>query len=213
MSKFITAAALIAIAGAAQADVIASFSFENLESSYDLGAQTLSTTSKGSSTGSVSRFIDPAGDADFGAGSADFALTLQVSNIAGNAADGLGTLLIRDLNGDSITADIHGTFSYVPIFGSTGIIFFNGVIGDLVFNDISGDGEFNGQTMSFSSDFSGTGLNAFSGAIQRLEINSMGFFTNGWSNLLAEVDGQIVPTPGVLGLLAASGLVGIRRRR
>jgi hypothetical protein len=200
-------------AGTAHAQLIASFSYENLVSSYDAGAQVLSTTIGADSTGSVSRLLAPAGTADFDVGSAAYSLDLNVSAVGIDGAMGSGSMVATDLNGDTLTANVDGEFSFVPIGGSgLGAIFFDGALSDVFFNDNSGDGMFDGDTSSFGLDFSDAGPAPYSGGIQRLQISDVMFFDQDFGNRLAEVDGQIVPAPGALGLLGL-GLLASRRRR
>jgi hypothetical protein len=205
---------LLASGGVAQAGLVASFSYENLASNYDAGSQTLTTQTMASSTGSVTRELNPAGFADFGQGSADYALELEVSNVMIDGATGVGSMVASDLNGDTLTADVSGDFEFVP-FGGTGlgIIFFNGSLSNVFFNDVSGDGSFDGDTSAFGLDFSAAGGGPFTGGIQRLQISEAQFFDGDFGNMLAEVDGQIIPAPAGTALLTLMGIGVARRRR
>jgi hypothetical protein len=209
--------ALITLAGVAAGTqagaLLGSFSFENLDSNFDVGSSFLTTVDAEDSTGSVSRLVDPSGTADFGMGFADFELGLQVTNIVGDTADGSGTLAITDTTGDTLTADVQGDFTFVDLTGSgQGTLFFNATLSNLLFNDNSGDGEFNGQNGAFGTDFSGFGPPPFVGALQRLQITDVNFFDTTWGNKLSEIDGQFVPAPTGLALLAMTGVAARRRR-
>ena len=209
----------IALGGAALAgtsasgQILASFSYSSLDSSYDSGSQVLTTASGSVSTGEFVRQLAPTGMAMFAQGDADFMMDIAVSNVNAMAgtADGVGTITLTDLDGDTITANVAGTFSRLPVVGSVSVLFFNAMMSDLTF--ASDDGFFNGTTGSASVDFSSTGLETFPGALVRLEITTANFFTGSFSGGFAEVDGQIVPTPGTASLIALSGLVVARRRR
>jgi len=209
----------IAIGGAALAgssasgQILASFSYSSLDSSFDAGSQVLTTASGSASTGEFVRQLAPVGMAMFDQGDASFMMDLAISNVdqMAGTADGIGTITLTDLDGDTITANVAGTFTRLPIIGSVSVLFFNALMTDLTF--VSDDGFFDGTVGSASVDFSSTGLETFPGALVRLEITTAGFFTSSFSGGLAEVDGQIVPTPGTASLIALSGLIVARRRR
>jgi len=204
------------IGTASAGSLLSSFSYENLHSSYTSGTNLLTASATLDSTGSVSRLTGPSSPstAMFNTGSANFTLDITVSNIGATTADGAGTMTATDLNGDTLTAVVDGSFSYHPLVGPIGIIFFDGELNDVFFNDISGDGEFNGDGgTKFSTDFSAFGQQPFFGGIQRLQVGTSGFFLDDWTSELAEVDGQIVPTPGSMVMLGVATLAAARRRR
>lgn len=208
---------VLVMAGAATTagagSLLGSFSYENLDSDYNIGTGQLLTTADALSTGSVSRLVAPAATAEFAAGSASMVLDLTVSNIVAGSADGLGTVTLTDLTGDTVTADVDGEFTFVPIVGSTGVLFFDGVLTNVFFNDNSGDGLFDGNAVAFDTDFSAFGSEPFVGAIQRLQVTDVNFFETSWGNRLSEVDGQIIPAPAGVAMLGLGALVAGRRRR
>jgi len=200
----------IFFAAAASGQVALSMSFENLESSFDADTSVLATSSVGESTGSVTRRVSGPTQAAFGAGDADFSLELTISNIGGTTADGNGSFTVTDLDGDTFTGDVAGTFNFVPTGpGARGVLFFGGTVDGASFT--SDDGTFDGTVGSFDTDFPGNDI--FSGALQRLELSAPNFFERSFSGGVAEVDGQFVPAPASLALLGLGGLAATRRRR
>lgn len=214
MSKAIVISAIVAAASAAVAGpLVGTFSYENLESNYNAGTGSLVTTANLLSTGSVSRLVGPTSTARFNQGFASFTLDLTVSNVVGSTADGNGTVIGTDLDGDTFTANVDGNFLYVPVVGPIGIVFFDGIMSNFFFNNESGDGTFDGNSSLISTDFTGIASQPFLGGIQRLSVGNIGFFDTSWSTQLAEVDGQIIPAPAVLAGLGLSLAVAGRRRR
>lgn len=212
---------MVLAAGTASADVIATFGYTDLNGSYtatDASNGVFSAVASSmpglSSSGDVSRNAAPGGTAEFATGFishgtfADVAINLSVSITGANEAVGSGTIVITDVDGDTLTADIAGEW-VSPGFG---IVFFSGLMNNVYFNDNGAlDGTFDGSTGSFDMDLPGTP--PYIGAFSQLFIRfNQGFFTSNFTGQTVSVDGQIVPAPGALALIGVAGLVARRRR-
>lgn len=210
---------LIAAAGfamSANATVIATFNYTDLDGSYDHGAGKFSAVAQDSgafqSAGDVTRLLAPGGTAQFEPGfintvGGNFTITISVFNIVGLTADGAGSFEITDIDGDKITGDINGNW----LSPGAGIVFFNGLLSNVQFT-AGGDGDFKG---SGPGSFDITDLaGIYSGALVQLFTRvGGGFFNSSFSGVSALVSGDIVPAPGTLALLGLGGLAAIRRRR
>lgn len=163
---------------------------------------------------SVSAVIPPLGDADFDAGfvaggsSADLSISL---NVAPSGTDATGTITITDADGDTLTADITGTFD----FGTPGAVFFNAALADGNLNDVSaGNSDFNGSS-SGSFPLSALSDNDVDGAFSMLfpRSGTADIFGSSFSDTPVLGNGFLVPAPGSAALLALGGLAAVRRRR
>lgn len=208
--------ALIALAGAttfAAADVIATYSYTDLDGAYDGSTFTAdgAATSDLSSTGDVSLLVGAKGTAEFttgfaGLAPADVAISMAISNVTGNTADGVGTVILTDTDGDTITADFTGSWNIINPFG---FMFFSGSSANYAFSDNGQlDGRFNGTAGSFAID---NLLSFYDGAISLL-LQTPGGFATVFDDVSTQADGLLVPTPGVLAI-AGVGLAGMARRR
>ena len=223
ISKVISVSTLIAVAGFASADVIVSYSFTDLDGSFDAMSSTFTASatdmiSGGSldTGGDVSRLLDIPRTAGFESGFlafgtfADVQISLNVTNITQTSADASGTVTITDLGGDTLTADVSGSWTILNPFG---FMFFSGVSENYTFADNNDtDGEFNGTNGFFDiSDLVG---NQYDGAVSLLLQNPGGFGAD-FSGVSTEGDGVLVPTPGsvLIGSLGALGMIIPRRRR
>jgi uncharacterized protein (TIGR03382 family) len=166
------------------------------------------------SGGDVTRLSAPNGTAQFDTGfvsqanSANFALSLSVLNNDGDFADGAGSFTITDLNGDTVTGSISGTW----VRGGLNQTFFNGDLANVQLNNISGDGLFNGNLGSFDLNLGFPGI--FEGALVQLFLRpSADFFGTDFSLVSTQVSGEIVPTPGAAALMGLAGVAALRRRR
>lgn len=216
----IIASAGLAIAGSASADVLASFGYTDLNGTYSpinalSGTFTANASSGALQTGGdVTRLAGPGGTAQFDTGfmslatSANVQINLSVVKTAALEGTGIGTLVITDIDGDTLTADLGGLWQS-PGFG---IVFFSGAMNNVFFNDNGAlDGTFNGVTGSFGMDLPGNP--PYFGAFSQLYIRfGGGFFTSGFTGQTVSADGQIVPAPGALALVGIAGLVARRRR-
>ncbi len=220
VAAFSAAAVVGGLCTAASADdALISFGFTDLSTAFDVNTSLLTASSVDfgnlSSGGDVSRLIGSLGDAEFDSGFESlgtlghFDLSMSISNVMIDTADGLGTIQITDANGDTITSDISGDWSLVG-----GIFYvFSGVLDNVFVNDNSGDGLFDGPSGgSFSTSF--LSPQPFNGAAVYLYFGKPGgFFSKDFSGVSGEIAGEIVPAPGAAALLGLSGLVAMRRRR
>jgi hypothetical protein len=219
MSRLNTA--LVVVAGAAAATVaspdpaVLSYTYSDLNGSFDLSASQFTAVADASTSGDVTRLDGPTDevaefDADFVSGPdlSNAVFTIDVSNIGLFTADGVGTFELTDTNGDLITGDMTG--SWFRDLG--GNIFYQGTIANAGTTDVSGDMLFNGSTQgSFSTVFSSSPLD---GAIVVLAFDpAPAFFTEDFDNIATLISARLVPTPGTAGLLAIGGLAAARRRR
>ncbi len=207
--------ALIALAGAttfAAADVIATYSYTDLDGAYDGSTFTAdgSATANLASTGDVSLLAGAMGTAEFDTGfaglaPADVAISMAISNVTGNTADGVGTVILTDTDGDTITANFSGSWNIINPFG---FMFFSGSSTNYAFSDNGQlDGRFNGTSGSFAID---NLLSFYDGAISLL-LQTPGGFATVFDDVSTQADGLLVPTPGVLAI-AGVGLAGMARR-
>jgi hypothetical protein len=217
----VIASAGVAFAGTASADVISTFGFTDLNGSYapinaTMGTFTAVADSVGAiqTGGDVTRNAGPGGTAQFDTGfmsmatSADVQITLDVLKTGSTEGTGSGTLVITDVDGDTITATIDGLWQS-PGFG---VVFFSGLMEEVYFNDNgAADGTFNGISGSFDMDLPGNP--PYLGAFSQLYIRfGGGFFGSAFTGQTVSADGQIVPAPGALALVGIAGLVSRRRR-
>lgn len=212
---------LVLAAGTASADVIATFGYTDLNGSYtatDANGGVFTAVASDlpglSTSGDVTRNAAPGGTAEFDAGFmslgtlADAVINLSVNITGVNQATGAGTVVLTDVDGDTMTADIAGDW----ISPGFGVVFFSGLLNNVFFNDNGvGDGTFNGITGGFDMDLPGTP--PYIGAFSQLYIRfNQGFFTSNFTGQTVSADGQIVPAPGALALVGVAGLFARRRR-
>lgn len=224
----VLAAAVASIAGSAAAqEIVVSYNYTNLKSSYTSAAGfTARATNLAPdmvTSGFVTRNVAPNGSSLFPAGfagalgAADFSVNLSVDNLIGNMADGTGTFTAVDLDGDVLSGTIVGNSFDGPLSGwrSFGpFVSFSGLIQSAAFTPaVPGSTTFDGAAGSF--DFSTVpGGPVFTGAFVLLFTQSSGgLFTGSFDNIPSEVSAQLVPTPGSAALLAAGGVFLARRRR
>ncbi|USN99638.1 MAG: hypothetical protein H6810_02965 [Phycisphaeraceae bacterium] len=216
LSKSIALTAIAAAAGLASAGVIASYSYTDLAGSYDVQSSTFSAAATDNGTlftgGDVSLLTGPKGTAQFdtgffGAGVANVSIIMSVSNITSTSADGVGQVVLTDLDGDTLSADFFGSWN---IFNPIGFMFFSGATENYVFTDNGDqDGFFDGTTGGFS--MAGLLGNTYEGAISLL-LQSPGSFSHNFARVSTEGDGLLIPAPSVLAL-AGLGLMTSARRR
>lgn len=221
MLKFtlVAAAAMATLTGTAQADTtILSFTFSDLNGQYSSNSGHFNALGVNvaplQSQGDVSRVNLPSpGSASYGApGSAAGRVNVDVlvSGVLGSTANGNGSIVITDVDGDTLHADVNGQFI------TNGLaVFFNGTLSNIGWTD-NGilDGTFDGPTggsipLSFSP-----APPPYLGAIVQLYIGDTGnFFVHDFAGISTQVSGVVVPAPASLALLGLSGLVAGRRRR
>lgn len=206
-------AALLGAAGAADAALVSTFGFTDLNASWD--GQTFHALSLGAlpTGGDVTDHTGLPSSATFESGFigvqnlADVTFRMDVSNITANSADATnGRIVIRDLDNDVLSGSFEGTWSYQFGFG-----FFDGYISSASYND-AGNGLFEG------TDGSGawaTPDGEYIGAISFL-VEMPEWFSDAANieRLNASADGMLVtPAPSSVGLLALGGMIATRRRR
>jgi len=209
------AVAALGIASVASADAILSYTYSDLDGSYDANTALFNAKAGLLTSGDVTRLTGGGGTAEFNSGfygfdSADYTLTIDVTNNNGSTADGQGSFSVTDANGDTITGLVEGTW----IKGAFGTVFFNGQLSNVFINNNSGDAKFDGSTAgAFSTNFQGP-IAPFEGALVQLFSSSAGeFMTKSFSGVPTLVSAEIVPAPGTIALALAGGAVAFRRRR
>lgn len=219
ISRTVIGTALIAATGLAGAEVVVSYSFTDLNGSYDDASQVFTANAADNaileSGGDVSSLIGSKGTAQYdtgflGLGSNDVAISFDVSNISAVGAESIGTIVITDADGDTLTATVEGFWA---IFDTFGFMFFSGISTDYAFTDNgAADGEFNGISGSFDT----TALDNifYDGAISLLLQNQGGFSAGDFREVSTQADGVLIPTPGVLAIagLGIFGMAAGRRR-
>ncbi len=211
------AAALIATCSSvASAEDVLSFTYSDLDGSFDAASSVFTAVDDADTDGDVTRLIAPIGDvffagtlADGGFGlSAAFDLSLTLSDITQLDADGVGMLTITDLTGDQITADVIGNWVY------NGSANFVGLLDNVAIIDQTGDGTFDGNggssfSLIFPDELAGNTIALAFGA----------WFTDpagapqGFSGATTLASGAVVPEPTTLALMALAGLASVARRR
>ena len=201
----------------AAADIVASYSFTDLNGSYDSQSQLFSANAFNdvdfSSGGDVSLLTGTKGTAQydtgfFGFGDADVSVQLEVFNITSTSADSGGIVTVTDADGDTLTASIFGSWNIINPFG---FMFFNGTTTDFSFSDNGDqDGTFNGIAGSF--DLAGLTDRLFDGAVSIILQNPGGFLGGDFDGVSTQTDGILIPAPGVLAL-AGVGVLGMATRR
>jgi hypothetical protein len=212
-------AALAAGSTFAAADVVVSYSFTDLDGSFDAASGTFSAFAENSgdlqSGGDVSSLVGDKGTAQydtgfFGLGDLNVEIQLEVFNITSSSADAGGVINITDLDGDTLSASVSGTWDILSPFG---FMFFTGTSSDFTFTDNGDlDARFNGATGSF--DLASLSNQVFDGAVSIILQNFGGFSGGSFSGASTQSDGILVPTPGAIAI-GAMGVAGmaIRRRR
>jgi MYXO-CTERM domain-containing protein len=221
-SIIISAAALSTIAGAAHADLAATFGYTDMGADWDQGSSTLNIgaaeTGALSTSGDITNYLGAgfpttalfnSGFAD-GSTSADSQFSMDLSNITATSADASGSFTLTDINGDTLSGTFVGTWTNQFGFG-----FFDGQIVAASYNETeSGNSIFEGnagQTFVVPTD-------ALTGGLSML-LQMPEWFDSQAGDFQArttQLDGilvQAVPTPGSLALLGLGGLATTRRRR
>jgi hypothetical protein len=204
---------VLAVAGTAHAAPVLTFTFSDLVAAFDDDAGSFVVNEGALTSGDVTRTLGPIGTADYPKGFSTFGtaagvtIDLSIGPIGVNTADATGTIRFADPTGDTITGNVDGTFIF-----NGGFVFFNGALDTVVFGP-SADGVFDGFDLAGfdSSDFEPS--NPLSGSIVQLFFEGSGFFAESFTNRSVQASGVLIPSPGALGVLAAGGVLAIRRRR
>jgi hypothetical protein len=206
---------VLGAAAAANADAILSFGFTDLNGTFQSGTSQFTATGVNAgalhTAGNVNRLQSPnPGTAQYDPGTAAGLVnfSLAVSNVTANSATGTGTMSILDSGGDSLTANINGTFTL-----QAGAVFFNGAISNPAFTDNGTlDGQFNGPSGgSFPLTFA-PAPGPYTGAVVQLFFAPGSFFTTSFGGVATQLTGSIIPAPATLGVLVGA-LAFSRRRR
>ncbi|HRQ71797.1 MAG TPA: hypothetical protein PLU35_02085 [Phycisphaerales bacterium] len=212
---FGAAAALFCAQHAAGQTPIISYTYSDLDGSFDVSTMMFDAKVVSNTSGDVTRLVGGGGTAEFNAGdwgsTAGYMLSLKVGPIDPNGdRSGSGTFVSTDAFGDTISGLVDGRW----IDGGNGVVFFNGYLENVLIADNSGDSRFDGTTSGhFATNFQGP-IAPFSGAIVLLQIqNPPDFFGSDFSGVPTLVSALIVPSPGALALALACGTLAVRRRR
>lgn len=218
------ALATLTLSGVASADVIMTMTYDDLGGTYAASSPTAGmftaravSTAALRSQGNVSR-IDPDESALFDTGfkaavglQSDFVVNISVLKAlpTSTTALGSGRFTATDVDGDTITGDLDGTWLRL----GPGFIAFNGSITNVALNDTGEpDGIFNG-TGGTGMHMNLAGAAPYEGALVALVFGASDFFTRTVETPRATgITAQIVPAPGAVALAGLGGLL-IRRRR
>lgn len=217
------AIAIAAVAGgisAANADIVVTFTYDDLVGSFNStgpGAGNFSAIAGNDSAGEVSRIDGNPGSASFGVGfvngadASDFTLNLAVNVVIPNLlGTGVGSFTSTDADGDTISGSISGDFIFDLV---NGFIFFNGTLSNVFIADNGAqDDSFDGSQLG-SFQISGMGAQPYEGALTQITFGASSFFTQNFSDAATGLTAQIVPAPGAVALLGMGALVAGRRRR
>ena len=198
------------------------FSFSGIRSVFD-GVDTFSVSvnkSPGTTTsGNVTRQELPTSDMAyffnfgwFSPSPGDFSLSMELTNISASYADGIGSFVITDIDGDTIIGDIMGT--WIPT-GTDNT--FAGTMSNVRFIDTgTPDGSFDGHLGSVQMDFISS---PWCGTLIELSSGGTWFYNGDYDSaaggVTASVVGpQSVPVPvavllGIIGL----GVAGLKLRK
>jgi uncharacterized protein (TIGR03382 family) len=222
-TRILIAAAAGSVATIATADVaVSTFTFSDLSSEYftaDGQSGVYTARAAAATSGDVTRVMGPglAETAEYtpafandDSSLADVIFEMNISNVTALTADGAGSFMITDLDGDSVSGSLDGTWSRA--FAGAPILFFNGTLSDVIF-DNAGDGLFEG-TDGVGFDLTPALLGTtFEGGLVQVSFGVSSFFDESFEGFNSQFSGTIVPTPGALALLGLSGGILARRRR
>ncbi len=208
-------AALLLVTAPASAQMpILTYGFTDTSAAFtlnpDMVSGTYSAVADSDTDGDVTRPLPVSDTAyfeqDFTGGMADFVLSMAITGIGAGTANGSGSFTITDVDGDTITGNISGTWNQLAgIFAS-----FEGALSNVTVT--SNDGMIHGTTGSFAADLSDVGGPApYPGAIVLLMLPG-NWFTANFSNANTLVQGAVVPEPATIALVVLGGLAAIRRR-
>ena len=222
LSLWVAVLAMVFLATTSTAQPIFDFGFHSLDgdfdgvSSFTANATAVSLGGPYNSDGYVNRVVAPMGSVNFapgfvtGAGMEDYNMSMTIGAITATTATGAGSLTITDVDGDTITADVSGTWSTPGgPFAS-----FSGLLSNVMLNENT-DGVFeDAGAGSISMDFDARQLEPYNGAIITLFTGS--WFSSAFSNQDTLVNATVIAIPAPAALVLGGlglGLVGLVRRR
>jgi hypothetical protein len=192
------------------------FSISNLETQWAQSSETLfETRISQMSIGDVTDQEPPMSQAVFLWGfntGGDFSLTMDITNIDSIAmtAKGTGSFVFTDVDSDTITGNLTGTWSRT---GNSNT--FTGTLSQVVFNNPSDDGTFDGH-YNTAANMSFSALPPWYGTIVQLTAEDILWFgEGGWAwTMSGSVDATVAPMPAavILGVLGLS-IAGIKLRK
>jgi hypothetical protein len=133
-------------------------------------------------------------------------MTVNVTVTGVNTAIGTGNLVITDIDGDQFTTGLNGIWTRTQV----GINFNASMVNPTFVDNGPQDAAFNGFTGGWSTNFGTTNL---TGASVSLVLSTSGFFNASYTGRPVGVSGQILPSPGAVGLALIGAAVAGRRRR
>jgi hypothetical protein len=212
MIRALVVGAVVLFAGIANAGPIATFGFTELNGDWN-GINQFFADDGVATSGDVTRILPVTQTALYQpgfAGPAGYQMTMTLSsiNVPPGTAVGTGSLIVRDANGDTLTANIGGSWIQNGPFG-----FFNGLLSQVMFNE-TGDGIFQGPSGgAFSMDFSNVAPpEPYDGAIMTLTTGSWFNLGTPFSDESTLVHASILPEPASIAL-AVFGLISTTFRR
>lgn len=195
------------IASPAMADLF-SFTVDDPVATWD-GTDTFAVSWGTTTELALERNVSPTGTVHLDSlTDGDFMIEMTLSNIGASTADGIGSFIITDTTGDTITGDITGTWGRV---GSSNI--FSGTLANVNWNDEQSDGLFNADDGTLSMAF--TSLGPWYGTLIELTAIAPWFAGVPWSTPDGLVYGTVVvpiPAAVILGVLGL-GVVGWKLRK
>jgi hypothetical protein len=195
------------------------FSYGSLNATYDGAGSFTTAINPVLSSGSVSRVQVPQGVANFIAGSwglgGDFTIAMTISNITATSAKGVGSFINTDVDGDTITGNLAGTWAPLPpppAPQATSNIF-AGLLSNVAYNDNGAlDDSFDGHLNSISMSY--IQPEPWRGTIIELTTTGTWFGEGAFTTNQGSVDASVVPVPAAV-LLGFFGLsaAGLKLRR
>jgi hypothetical protein len=223
---FIFGLALCLIAAPARADMFG-FSFSNIRATFNKTTSVFTTEDWAHTTGSVYRNMAPAGTAQFNAGSwnkgspatkEDLLIQMTITSITAMTADGSGTFTIKDIQGDTLSGSLTGTWVRAGSSASSYKGVFDGSLTNVTFTPVDGTFDGHGGT-SVSMSFPGVPQPWPEGTL--IELTASGAWFTGATGVKhsfdvkgGSLDAEVMPVPAafLLGLLGM-GVAGLKLRK
>ncbi len=187
----------------ARADLFG-FTISNPLTAFDGSVFTVNVASN--TGGDLYRNIAPAGTAYFSgnwAGAADFAMTMTISNVTANSADGSGTFTYVDKDGDTVAGNVAGMWD-------RDLHRFDGSLSNVAYTPVVNN-TFDGTT-SGSVSMIFDAATPWYGAL--IELTSNVWFDQSFRTQGGSIDATVTPVPAALliGLLGL-GTAGLKLRK